>query len=331
MNVENYQVNGFNHKIGLIQTVLGSLLPEELGWCQCHEHLFIARGASYSINQALYMDDPVRSTSELCMYKSAGGESLVDAQPVGCGRIAAFLPAASKASGVNIIASTGFHKLQFYPDNHWIRTISEDSLTELYIDELEKGMYADGDTGEPSIRLEAKAGIIKVALDSTGIAGDYEKLFRAAANASQQTGRPVLCHVEHGGDAFETVNFFTRMGMKLQSLILCHLDRVNNDSVFHKELAAAGVYLEYDTIGRFKYHSDEKEAGLISDMVGAGFMEQVLLGLDTTRDRLKSYGGRIGLDYIKTEFIPKLLSNGIDAETIEAFAVKNPQKALRKK
>ena len=97
-----------------IRTVTGDISPLELGYCQCHEHLLLAKGKSYTIDPSLCMDDEEKSTEELISYKAAGGRALVDAQPVGCGRIADGLRRISETSGVRIIASTGFHKLLFF-------------------------------------------------------------------------------------------------------------------------------------------------------------------------------------------------------------------------
>jgi 5-phospho-D-xylono-1,4-lactonase len=313
---------------GVVNTVKGFIPPGQLGYCQCHEHLFIAKGKSSEINPSLYIDDKYKTIEELKMYENAGGNSIVDAQPIGCGRMANLLLEASIESGINIVASTGFHKLVFYDRDHWIYNESDNYLTKLFIDEINNGMYVNCDYNLPSVQIEAKAGIIKVAVDSCGIKNNYIKLFNAAANASLSTGAPILCHIEKGSDALEVINFFNKKGLNLNRIILCHLDRAIYDIYYHKEILKSGVYLEYDTIGRFKYHSDEQEINLISSMVKDGFQDKILLGLDTTRERLKSYGGLIGLDYIKKEFISKLLTTGMREDIIELFMVKNPSAAL---
>ena len=44
-----------------IITVTGRIAPEELGFCQCHEHIAMSKGISYQINPALCMDDMEKS------------------------------------------------------------------------------------------------------------------------------------------------------------------------------------------------------------------------------------------------------------------------------
>lgn len=311
-----------------IQTVRGRIHPEQLGYCQCHEHLFIARGKSFAINPALLMDELDKSVYELERYKKLGGCSIVDAQPVGCGRMAPHLLEASLRTGVNIIASTGFHKAIFYPEKHWIFNKDVDYFTELYTNELREGMYIGGDNEAPDKTIPAKCGIIKTALDVCGITGNYEKLFAAAADASMITGIPIICHIEKGSNPFELIEYMIHRSIPMNKLILCHLDRTECNPEYHMEIAKAGVYLEYDTIGRFKYHSDDMELKLIYGMTEKGFAGQILMGLDTTRERLKSYGGAIGLDYLLTTFIPLMKSYGFDDETINRLAIDNPAQAL---
>jgi len=315
----------------VIQTVTGNISSEKLGYCHSHEHLFIAPGQSEKVNSALRIDDLMCTIKELRMYSALGGQSVVDAQPVGCGRMTKYLYESSLKAKVNIIASTGFHKLIFYDTNHWIRTLNEDKLADVFIHELQKGMFTDGDYKIPENSISSKAGIIKAASDSQGITKEYRKCFLAVARASKSTGFPILSHTEMGKHALEQIEHFVKEGINPNNIIICHLDRDLSDMEYHKAVAQTGVFLEYDTIGRFKYHSDIEEAKYIARMVKLGFENKILLGLDSTRERLINYGGKIGLGYIKQEFIPLLLKFGITRDLVEKFTIKNPSQALAKK
>jgi hypothetical protein len=69
-------------------TVNGPIWSKQLGFCHSHEHLFIARGKLADINPSLCIDNFEKTVEELKLYKKSGGISVVDAQPVGCGRMA---------------------------------------------------------------------------------------------------------------------------------------------------------------------------------------------------------------------------------------------------
>jgi predicted metal-dependent phosphotriesterase family hydrolase len=323
---EDLSMNGLHSN--LIMTVNGPLRNTELGFCHGHEHLFISRGQSYEINQSLWMDELEKTVAELRLFKDAGGDSIVDAQPVGCGRMEQNLAEASRLSGVNIIASTGFHKLIFYTSCHWIHRLDEVHLKELFVSEIKDGMYVSTEIEVPSQRTKIKPGIIKTAVDIQGITGEYRKLFTAAAETSILTGTPIMCHIEMGANAFEIVEFLTGKGVKPESIILCHLDRVVKDTDYHLQVAKTGVFLEFDTIGRFKYHDDDDEIKLIEKLVVNGYEDKILLGLDTTRSRMRSYGGSLGLDYISGIFLPRLRKHGTSETIIKKMMILNSQNAF---
>jgi phosphotriesterase-related protein len=314
-----------------IQTVLGPIDRQELGFCHAHEHLFLADGQPAKVNPALRIDDFDATLRELRTFRHAGGKAIVDAQPLGCGRMEAWLAEASALTGSHIVASTGFHKLAFYPPGHWIYQYGQQALRDVFIHELTVGMFAETDTREPAATVASKAGIIKTAIDEERIRDPEKKWFYAAASAAMATGAPLLCHTESWEQAVWLVDFYRSQGVPPRQIIVCHMDRKIERLDIHLQLATQGVYLEYDTIGRFKYHSDEEEAQLIRFMVEHGFEDSILLGLDTTRQRMRSYGGEIGLDYLACRFLPLLRESGIDSAVISKMMTANPSEAFDNK
>ena len=95
----------------------------------------------------------LKSLEEAKRFHLAGGQSFIEAQPCGANRMALELRSLSEDSGVHIIASTGFHKLCFYPKEHWIRTLPPSDLEELFVRELTEGMFVDADQGMPQTCL----------------------------------------------------------------------------------------------------------------------------------------------------------------------------------
>ena len=57
----------------MIQTVFPGNFGLEGGHAQCHEHIWLNKGASYNVNKALCEDSPEKSLKELKTYYSAGG------------------------------------------------------------------------------------------------------------------------------------------------------------------------------------------------------------------------------------------------------------------
>ncbi len=307
-----------------VMTVLGPVAPQALGFCQSHEHLCILDGQSARCNPALRIDDPQASRLELEDYRAAGGGAVVDAQPVGCGRDAEFLARISRESGVHVVASTGFHKLMFYPEDHWIFRWDEDALAELYRGELAEGMFAPCDGAPPARRTAIRAGQIKTALDAEGLTPRYEKLFRAAARAQTATGAPLMVHTEFGSDPGALADFLEGQGVDLTRVIFCHMDRTVAEPERHAALCRRGIAMEYDTVARGKYHGDGREVELVRLLLDGGLEDRLLMSLDVTRARLRRYGGEVGLCYILETFLPLLRACGVSGAQINRIFYQNP-------
>lgn len=312
-----------------IHTVLGNVEPENIGFTQCHEHIMLSRGRSSEINPALCIDDLEKSLVETAAYRRAGGSALVEAQPGGCCRDSESLTEIAVRSGVHIIASTGFHKLQFYPETHWIRSVSEKDLAEFCIGELTQGMFTGTDQEYRPRQGGAAAGIIKTALDICNLEGTYRALFGAAAIAQAETGATMMVHIEKGSSPLILLDFLRQRGVNLEMVYFCHMDRACGDTDIFLQVLEAGVSLEFDTIGRFKYHSDEAELELMKRVLSWGGGEQLLFSLDTTRSRLKAYDpDAVGLAYILNTFIPAMRKAGISENQIQKISVDNPRRIL---
>ena len=218
---------------GFIRTVRGDIPADALGFCQAHEHLLIQAGPASQANPDLRMEEEDRTLAEVCDYRDAGGKALVDAQPVGSGRMAGGLVRVSTESGIHVVASTGFHRPLFYSPASWLFSASAQDLSALFVHELTVGMYEDGmnawpirpatgETGPP------RAGLIKVAVGAEGVpsAGGDRARFLAAASAAAMTGAPVLVHTEQGAQGEALVRFFQSQGVSPEQLMVSHLDKV---------------------------------------------------------------------------------------------------------
>lgn len=309
--------------------VCGPISPKELGFCQSHEHIALSKGKSWEIDPNLCIDNVEKSIQEARRYLQAGGSTILDAQPGGCNRMTQELAEISKKSGVNIMASTGFHKLCFYYKDHWIFSRSQEEITEFFIRELAEGMFADADTVFFGTQITSKAGFIKTALDSVNLTSRYQRLFLAALDAAKAVKRSIMIHVEKDSDPVELFHFLTKNGADPKRLIFCHLDRACSDLTIPLFILKEGSFLEFDTIGRFKYHDDLTEATLFQRLIETGFENQLLFSLDTTRARLKAYTpDAIGLDYLLLTFLNVLQKSGITQKQIQKFSHENVLRAL---
>lgn len=137
-----------------------------------------------------------------------------------------------------------------------------------------------------------------------------------------------MCHTESAEQAVWLCEFYMERGIAASDIVVCHLDRRLDRPEVHRMLAERGVYLEYDTIARPKYHGDEEEARWITAMLDDGLEDRLLLGLDTTRARLRAYGGAVGLGYLASSFLPLLRNFGATEAQLRKLMIDNPARAF---
>lgn len=312
------------------ETVLGTITEAELGHAQPHEHIYITGTKDQLHCKAICMNNLAASAEELKLYRAAGGSTVVDANPLATGRDVLALKDASRLSGVHIIATTGYHLPKFYPEDHWIWTTPTERLADLFADEIENGMYQDGCYSWPSVQTESRAGLIKAMMLDDGLDDTRTKAHLTAAGmAAARTGTPIMIHTEYGKGALRAVDLLAgTLGVPVEKILICHVDRQTADYRIHEEIARTGVFLEYDTITLFEYHNVASEIRLLRHMIDRGFLSQLLISTDPTTDRMKSYFGTVGIDYILTEFLPLLEVAGFTPEEVTRITRQNPCVAL---
>lgn len=314
-----------------IRTILGDISPEDLGFTDIHEHLIIDRDYVLMLHPDYRLDSVEKTSEEVERFMKAGGKSLVEMSCLAFGRSAKKMMAVAERTGAHIIASTGFHRPQFYMDSHWRFFYPVDQLAKILIEEIVQGMDENQYNGPIIDRTTAKAGVIKIATGYYVIKDEDLVTMEAAAMAHKETGVPIVTHTDNGTLGLEQVEILGSHGVPPESIIVGHYDR-NPDVYLHKELAATGCYLQYDTPSRRKYFPESTFINLVRQMVEAGYGKQIVWGGDLSRRSYQTaYGGQPGLAYILTSFIPRMRAEGFEDAVIEDIFVNNPAHALSMK
>lgn len=306
-----------------VMTVTGLMPVSALGVVDAHDHLFLRSPALPGDEY----DDLELSTAEAAEGRESGLGTIVDMTPIGLGRRPAFLRHVSEASGMPIIAATGYHRDAHYPPGHWVHDASINELADRVVRDLEAGMHPDDWTDPSAAPDPARAGAIKAGTSYHHASASERRRLAAAAIGSRRGGVAVLVHAEIGTFGHEIVDLLEADGVAPHRAILAHMDR-NPDPDLHAEIAGRGAYLEYDTMGRTKYRPDSEILDLIERVIGAGHLERLLLGQDLGRRMsLRSYGGGPGLRYLMRTFVPRLRRR-IGEEAVERILVANPARAF---
>ncbi len=302
-----------------VVTVSGPVDPAVLGVVDAHDHLFLDSPAL----KGQSIEDLDRVIAEVDDARESGIRTIVEMTPIGLGRRPARMRAASEATGVHVIAASGYHRDAHYPADHWVHAATAELLADRILADLRVGMHP-ADWLDASLPPDpARAGAIKGGASYQRISRSEARRLDAIGGASAATDAPVLVHAEVGTMGHEIVDRLEAAGARPVRIALAHLDR-NPDPELHAELCARGVTLEYDTVGRTKYHPDSVVLDLIERVAAAGHLDRVLLGLDLgQRDYLRAYDGGPGLRYLMATFAPRLRRRLGDAAA-DAILVANP-------
>jgi predicted metal-dependent phosphotriesterase family hydrolase len=296
------------------QTVTGAVPVEDVRLADAHAHLWIEPPEGVASEARLVLDDFEAIRAELTDFVAAGGTTLVDCQPGGCGRDARMLVKLAQATGIHVTATTGFHRQKYYPPNSWLWTASADAAAAYFTEELTVGMR------------EAAAAIcattIKVGYEGS-IDGQGRVLMEAAAEASRQTGALILFHTEQSRNVEALLPFFADRGVPPTRLYVCHVDK-RPDLELHRELARAGVLLGYDTFVRPRYDPEHGAWRLVRAMVAEGLEDHVAVGLDLAIASMwQHHGGQPGMLALSQQIVPRLHQEGVVEATIHKLTGQN--------
>lgn len=326
--------------MSVINSVLGPLNTSDLGFTLMHEHILAASaGIPRDYPELLgdgFMDYIV---SQLNQAKEGGIDSVVDASTLDLGRDVTVLAEASRQTGINIIACTGwyletprflfgvrpdqFHKLPFgRPANPGF---SADQFAQLFIREIQEGI---ADT-------RIKAGILKSASDMLGVTSGEETILRAVARAHLQTNIPIMLHscapLQVGK---QQIAILKEEGVNMRRVKVDHSSDTA-DLEYLTWLLEQGCYLGMDRhpgrtvspLGRFK---------TIKALIDAGYEDRLLLSHDWalvwtldqvsgTRREDRHARNPDGYLYLKKVAWPELREMGVSQSTFDSLFTDNPR------
>lgn len=306
-----------------IETTLGPISLDQLGKVDAHDHVIITAGDHDTFPPDFIHDDLTKIAGELVDWKNAGGGAIVDASPIDAGRSVESLQQASTISGVPIIVSSGFHKLSYYSENHWIYKKSEDELYEIIAGEITKGVtFKEPETNTP-LRSGIKAWIIKLGLDDSGLNPITKKIIKASAKVVRQFNTPLMFHTEKGVPFEPLLDLLETLQVPPDKVALCHLDK-NLDYNLHHEITSRGYFIEYDSMVR-KTPTLEELAVVLKKLLADGLGNKILFAGDLARmSYWKNYGGKPGLAYLVTDLTSQFMNLGMTRAEIDQIWIQNP-------
>jgi phosphotriesterase-related protein len=307
-----------------VNTVLGPISPDQMGFTAMHEHVMWGP-PGWEYNPDWWWSAPKvfeKCWTDLTDFRQLGGSTFVDVSGIGLGRDIDFYVALARNTGVNLVACTGFWAKQGILGYFQVKDI--DYHEELFIRELTQGM------GQSTV----KAGIIKVGNTSREPFAPIEELtYRAAARAAKKVG---CCVTTHGiTEARDQFRILREEGLDPERIIIGHCDAAYDlDFERDKEFCRQGAYIGYDHIGieawsPMPYHlPDRQRVEMVQAIIDAGYRDHLILSADVNSFSLgwKTPAHTVG--HLLRYFVPLMRSAGIDDDTINHLFVENPRRVL---
>jgi phosphotriesterase-related protein len=271
--------------------------------------------------------DEQTAQDEIMLFKRAGGQTVVDPTNVSLSRDPLALARISRGTGLNIVMGAGYYVAAAHPADMEAR--SEDSIVREIVREVTVGV---GDTG-------VRAGLIGEIGNSWPWTENEKKVVRAAVEAQRQTGAPLMIHPGRDQSAPMLIcELIRKQGGDLRRTVMCHIDRTIADERHLLDLAATGVWLEYDLFGLetsfypynpdFDMPNDGGRMAQILALIARGHGDQILMSHDIAyKCSLTRYGG-YGYHHLIVNVVPRLRRKGVDDAGIARLLVENPRRAF---
>ena len=341
---------------GKALTVLGAVDAASMGVTLPHEHLLIDfevmfkepaaatdKGLAYQpvslanvgwVRQNfnanldnLRLLDEQTALDEIMLFRRAGGQTVIDPTNVSLSRDPLALTRISRATGLNIVMGAGYYVAAAHPAD--MDTRSEDSIVREIVREVTVGV---GDTG-------VRAGLIGEIGNTWPWTENEKKVVRAAVEAQRQTGAPLMIHPGRDQAApMQIVELISKQGGNLKATVMCHIERTIADERHLVDLAATGVWLEYDLFGLensyypynpdFDMPNDGGRMAQILKLIARGHQDQILMSHDIAyKSSLTKYGG-YGYHHLLVNVVPRLRRKGVDDAGLRRLLVENPARAF---
>jgi len=300
----------------VIMTVRGPIEPSRLGLTLPHEHVMVDFIGADKTGPHRWNADEVFGVMlpHLKAARSAGVTSFVECTPMFLGRDVKLLKRLSEASGLNILTNMGLYKEPFLPP--FALKEDADALAGRWTAEWRGGIEG----------TDIKPGFIKIAVNPGKLIEVQRKIVTAAARCSRATGLTIACHTGHGPAALECLDILRTERVEASRFIFVHAD-AEADPKFHAEVARAGAWVEYDSIG-WKPIADH--AKLVRAFLDRGFADRLLISHDAGWYHVGEPGGGEIKPFtpLVKELLPMLERDGVSRAVLRRLTVENPRRAL---
>ncbi len=313
-----------------VPSVLGEIATVDLGTTLMHEHLFILSPDS-RINWIRDWDEPrqiAQAVARLQRLCASGVRTIVDPTVDGLGRdIHRILTVAEQVPELNILVATGVYTYDDVPSYFTFRGPNRfgdlpEPMVDFFVRDIREGIQG----------TDAKACLLKCAIDEHGMTPGVERVLRAVAAAHHETGTPIMVHTHPGTHTgLDVQRVLDSEGVQPTAVQLAHSgDTTDLDHL--SALAEAGYLLGMDRFGVDVILGFDDRVATVAQMCRRGYASSMVLSQDAAchtdwiapelLDLLPNWHYQHVLD----DVVPALEKLGIDQRDITAMLTDNPRR-----
>ena len=309
-----------------VESVNGPLELDQLGPTLIHEH-FRSTDEALRLQFPHLYDEEAEWEAAITDARAVAGHGIrtvVEPSALFLTRDAAFSKRVADESGLNVILATGVYTYDHLPQPLQNRT--EDQIAEIFVYEIENGIQGTG----------IKPAFIKCAADEPGVTPNVEKIHRAAARASLQTGRPIMAHSRPASETgLDQMRVFSEEGVDPGRVQIAHTGDTDNLDYIEK-LLDTGCWIGLDRYGLDIFLPTERRNATTLALLERGYVERMFLSQDfcstldwftpEVAEQVKPVAApNWSMTFLFEQVIPELKERGMTDEQLEQMMVENPR------
>ncbi len=318
-----------------VETVKGPVDVDQLGRTLMHEHVFVVSTEHMNnYGAGSWWDEETRvadAIAKLRSVKAKGIDTIVDPTVWGLGRYIPRIQRIAEQVDVHIVVATGLYAYEELPHQYEHRgpglllDIPEPMVTDFTRDIVE-GIAGTG----------VKAAFLKCCVDVAGLTKGVERIARAVARTSVDTGAPITVHTSGPAQSGRlAVDLFAKEGVDLTKVVVGHAGD-SNDLDYLMELADTGATLGMDRFGLDLYNPTADRVRTIAALAERGYADRMVLSHDAScfidyfgehHDAVHAAAApNWHYEHISDDVLPALRESGVSDEQIDRMLVDNPRR-----
>jgi phosphotriesterase-related protein len=315
--------------VATVETVTGPVELDDLGTTLIHEHFRTTDEAGRFQFPHLYDEQAEwdAAIADANGVKGHGVKTVVEPSAMFLQRDAAFSKRVADESGLQVLLATGLYTYDYLPQ--FLQNRDEDAIAQIFVYEIENGIQGTG----------IKPAFIKCAADEPGITPNIEKVHRAAARASVQTGRPIMAHSRPAsGTGPEQMRIFTEEGVDPAKVQIAHTGDTD-DLDYIEKLLDTGCWIGMDRYGLDLFLATEPRNATVLALLERGYADRMFLSQDycssidwfpaEVQEYLKANEvPKWSMTFLFEEVIPELKERGMTDEQLATMLEENPKRWL---